>query len=238
MITFIISLITLILSVVSLFFTSFAFIQDLNTTNYVFKNAFELTFSKKKQKETIEQTTEFLNLIFKSTALEIVQSKDKTLEIDLSISNEEAKEFKQKVNEIIKNKNTAFVSKKAVYSMSKKYKDFNFFNLVANSTRNFSNDKAISLNKEYIRYKKGEISLADYAKTFLNIKDNTSQQQIQRKLRNFNLSFKNLKNKAKTKQSILQHFSNDDLLPSAQNLAQNNKAKLLAMYNGSMNFAL
>lgn len=161
-------LVCLVTIFLTMFLTSFLFIQDYSATKSVFKNAVEVSISRKKQSEIISQSTKLLNTIFKEIITEVVQTKDATLQEELKISKKDVKSFKQELNKILK-EHEDLISVEAMKKRAKQTRQFDFFNLIKANTRFYSNNKNIALSKSIELYNNGKITFSELSKSINDI---------------------------------------------------------------------
>lgn len=151
-------IIALLLMITCIFLVTCAFTNDIHATLCVFKRSFKLAFNKKAQELAITTTTNYLNNYFNQAAIEIVETKDKDLSKKLNLSKEEVNDFKNKMNQLIKNKDIVYISEMAVKRAAQRNKTFNFFNLLATNTQAYSSDKIILLEKMKKNFQKGNLT--------------------------------------------------------------------------------
>ncbi|MCC4328268.1 hypothetical protein LMB39_07090 [Limosilactobacillus reuteri] len=175
--------IAILLSLLSIFYVVFVFVQDFASTIFVFKRSFELAFIKKKREESIKQTTEFLNDFFSVMVNEVVSSSDKKLQQKLNLSKDDVKEFKTKMQEAQHMGKKSFISEDVIKRKTLENKSFNFINQVVTNTKDFSNDKVISLQKITKLFEENKITKEQYVSEFLGLKNLTPKQAKIRALR-------------------------------------------------------
>lgn len=176
-------LIAILLALLSIFYVVFVFVQDLPSTLFVFKRSFELAFQKSKREESIKQTTEFLNDFFSVLVNEIVSSSDKHLQQKLNLTKSDVKEFKAKMKETQHLGKNIFVSEDVVKRKTLETKSFNFINLVVENTKDFSNDKFLSLQKITKLYEDNRITREQFLSEIFGLKNLTPQQAKIRAIR-------------------------------------------------------
>lgn len=169
MISILLFILIILLIIASIFLVTYAFTNDVQAAIYVFKESFVLAFDKKVQDKAIKNTAEYLNKYFKQRAVDIVGSKDKELCKELKLTKSEVNDFKNKMRQLIQNKNTIYISEEAIKKAIKKNKSFNFFNLLVANTQNYSNDRFLLLKKLEKDFKDGKIDEKRYYYEMLHI---------------------------------------------------------------------
>lgn len=157
-------IIILVLITICVFLATYAFTNNIRATMYVFKNSFTLDFNKKAQELAISTTTNYLNDYFNKVAIEIVETRDKDLSEKLNLNKEEVNNFKNKMNQLIKNKDIVYISEMAVKRAAQRNKTFNFFNLLATNTQAYSSDKVILLENLKKNFKNGNLTKRECTK--------------------------------------------------------------------------
>lgn len=211
--------IAVLCSLLSIFYVVFVFVQDLPTTIFVFKRSFELAFIDKKREESIKQTTEFLNEFFSTIVNEIVSSPDKKLQDKLNLTKDDVKEFKSKMQNAQHLHEHSFVSENIVKRKIAENKSFNLINQLIVNTKDFSNDKVVSLQKTTKLFKDKKITQQDYLREIFGFKNMTPKQAKIRALR--------LEKQYKDNKSL-------GVLPFAREFAKNKWNSIQAMYEMSL----
>lgn len=172
--------------ILSIYIVTYSLIQDKNITNIVFKNSFQLAFSKKEQKNAILETTKQINFLLRQDVKSIVKEDDNVLMAELNISDKEVKNFKDKLNKILEDDDYVFISSKSLEKGLKERRTFNLLNLLVNNTKLFSNDRTILYFKytEYIMTN-NHISEKQYKKKFQEI-GRMTQSQIKEEISKYN----------------------------------------------------
>lgn len=212
--------IAILLSLLSIFYVVFVFVQDFTSTIFVFKRSFELAFIKKKREESIKQTTEFLNDFFSVMINEVVSSSDKKLQQKLNLSKDDAKEFKIKMQKAQHMGKQSFISEDVIKRKTLENKSFNFINQVVTNTKDFSNDKVVSLQKITKLFEENKITKEQYVSEFLGLKNLTPKRAKIRALR--------LEKEYKDNNNLL------SILPFARDFVKNKWNGIQAMYEISL----
>lgn len=172
----VIFIVSVALVCLAIFIVAFAFLGDLDTTVFVLKDSIAMSFSKKKQRNSIQSTTVVANILFRKTAEEVSGMSEKELVKKINISKEEAKKFKKSMTEILKTPDVEFVSEEDVLYFMKKNHNFGFIQQLTAELNQYSQPKFNYLRKTQELHKQGKMNDEELFKNWLKISNKTDKQ--------------------------------------------------------------
>ncbi|ASX22130.1 MULTISPECIES: hypothetical protein [Lactiplantibacillus] len=200
---------SLILVSLAVFIVVFAFLGDIDTTLFVIKDSISMSISKKKQKNSIQSTTEVINMLFRKTAEKISGMSEKELAKKINSNKQEAKKFKKIMTDTLKKTDIEFVSEDDITFFMKRNRSFGVVQQFISNLNQYSQPKFNYLRKLGKQHKEGLISDEEYLQKVLRAMNKTDKElrlEInEAKRKNSNFSAKGL-----SFQIIQKIFSSDE----------------------------